>query len=495
MGILSKSDYLIFRDCKKNAWLKIHRRDIYNQGELSEFDKAIIETGNEVDEYARQLFPGGVLIQGRNQAAQELTRNLIANKTPVLFQPSFLHDEFFAALDILEYDPVSKGYLIYEVKSSSGVKEDTHLSDLAFQCVLLEKIGVPVRKAHIIHLNSHYVRSGELNVRQLFTIKDVTDKIWKLKAHTDAEMQLAHDYLSRTIEPVGNCDCMTKGRSSHCTTFAYSNPDVPAYGIHDIARIGTSKAKLSDWTDSGIFRLEDLPTDAALSEIQQKQVDAYVLDRPLIDKPGILSELCRIDSPIYFLDYETCPAAIPRFDGFSPYQQIPFQYSLHILEADGAVHHEEFLSTTPGDPSAALCASLKSHIGDRGSVVVWNKKFEKGINTQLAERIPAEKAFLDSINSRMYDLMDVFSKQHYVHKGFKGGTSIKDVLPVVAPELSYKDLVIQEGGTASQAWDKITSDQITPQEREATANHLKLYCERDTYAMYVVWRHLCGLTT
>ena len=121
---------------------------------------------------------------------------------------------------------------------------------------------------------------------------------------------------------------------------------------------------------------------------------------------------------------------------------------------------------------------------------MWNKKFECGINVQLGERIPAAKSFLDSVNSRVYDLMDVFSKQLYVHKGFKGGTSIKDVLPVLVPELSYDDLAIREGGTASQSWDKITSPQTSQAERDTTARDLRLYCERDTFAMFAIWRYL-----
>lgn len=141
-----------------------------------------------------------------------------------------------------------------------------------------------------------------------------------------------------------------------------------------------------------------------------------------------------------------------------------------------------------------MCASLQRHIGRTGSVVVWNKKFECGINQQLSERIPAAKEFLDSINSRVYDLMDVFSKQLYVHKDFKGGTSIKDVLPVLVPELSYQDLAIREGGTASQSWDKITSPQTSQTERDITARDLKLYCERDTFAMVAIWRCLDRLT-
>lgn len=494
MAAISKTDYLLFRECKKNAWLKIHRPDVFYQSELSEFDKAVIETGNEVESYARQLFPGGVLIEGRDDAAQKLTLEHVANKTPVLFQPVFLKDGFLAALDVLVFDPKLKGYLLYEVKASNSIKEDTHLSDLAFQWVLLEKAGLPVRRAHLVHLNAEYVRAGALDLPALFAVDDVTEAVRKLLPHTEAEMDIALEYLSKTKEPAGHCDCIYLGRSRHCSTFAYSNPDVPAYGVHDITRIGSSKAKLTELADSGIFRLEDLPDDFELTTIQRNQVEAHLRDCVLIHKGEIDDELKRLEFPLYFLDYETCPAAIPRFDGFSPYQQIPFQYSLHILDrADGKPRHEEFLSVTPGDPSEAMVASLQKHIGKQGSVIVWSKKFECTINKELADRIPKAKAFLDDVNHRVYDLMDIFSKQHYVHKGFKGGTSIKDVLPVLAPELSYKDLAIQEGGTASQAWDKITSPQISEAERNQIARDLRLYCERDTYAMYVIWRHLKGL--
>ena len=124
---------------------------------------------------------------------------------------------------------------------------------------------------------------------------------------------------------------------------------------------------------------------------------------------------------------------------------------------------------------------------------MWSKKFECTINRELSVRIPTEKLFLDSLNSRVFDLMDIFSKQLYVHKGFKGGTSIKDVLPVLVPELSYKDLAIQEGGTASQSWDKITSAQKSQAEKNQIARDLRLYCERDTFAMVAIWRFLQNL--
>jgi hypothetical protein len=361
--------------------------------------------------------------------------------------------------------------------------------------VLLQKFNIPVDRAHVIHLNTEYVRDGELDRQELFAIDDVTEEVRALLPETEAQMAEALEYLSRMEEPPGHCDCIYRGRSRHCSTFHHSNPDVPEYGVHDIARIGSSKAKLADLVDRGCFRLEDLPADLELTQIQQNQVNAYLHDHVLIHRQEITEELRQLVFPVYFLDYETYPAANPRFDGFSPYQQIPFQYSLHVLDrADGNPRHEEFLSTTPGDPSVAMCASLQKHIGATGSVVVWNKKFECGINQQMAERIPAAKSFLDSVNGRVYDLMDIFSKQLYVHKGFKGGTSIKDILPVLVPELSYADLAIREGGTASQSWDKITSEQISQVEKDHIARDLKSYCERDTFAMFAIWQFLQKLT-
>ena len=64
---------------------------------------------------------------------------------------------------------------------------------------------------------------------------------------------------------------------------------------------------------------------------------------------------------------------------------------------------------------------------------------------------------------------------------------------MLAPELSYNDLVIKEGGTASQSWDKIASSAMGQTEKDAIARDLKLYCERDTYAMFAIWRHLRDL--
>ncbi len=491
---ISKTDYLVYRDCPKNAWMKIHRPEVYFKSEMASFVKLIIETGNEVEAVARELFPTGVLIKGRDEDAEEETQKYLGIKQATLFQPIFRAEGYLAACDVLKFDEGTGKYDIYEIKATNEADEKTHFYDLAFQVNLLRMCGLGIGSINLLHLNSKYVREGDIDVTNLFAIDNVTAEIESLCAEVADEMELALSYLSSEKEPSGNCSCIYKGRSKHCATFASSNPQVPPYSVHDISRIGVSKAKLTELIDDNIFNIEDVPSDMALSDIQRNQVDAHTYNKISIDREKIREELADLVYPIYFLDYETFPSAIPRFDGFSPYQQIPFQYSLHVLRApDVEPEHFEFLYTEAGDPSVPLVKSLQKDIGPTGSVIVWNKGFERGRNEEMARRIPEVKEFMDGVNRRLYDLMDVFKKQYYVHKDFRGSTSIKKILPVLAPELSYEKLGIKEGGTAAESWNKITTGNISVEQKEKIKKDLLVYCGLDSYAMYAIWKVLGGL--
>lgn len=488
---LSKTDYILYRECPKNTWFKIHKPDLYYASGLSDFEKAIIETGNEVELVARKLFPEGKLIEGRGIEAQRLTQDCLSKHEPILFQPAFSQEGFFAAVDILKFDPVSNHHAIFEIKATSDIDEKVHLFDLAFQVVLLRRMGLEINEIGLIHLDPEYKRFGALNIQNLFKVEDVTAEVEELIEGVSSQMIEALSYLSQEAEPKGSCCCIYKGRSNHCSTFKHSNPDIPEYSIHDIARIGSSKKKLIELVDMSIFHLHEIPEEVKLSEIQKNQLDTHLSGKVIRKIAEIQEELENLVFPLYFLDYETFPAAIPRFNGFSPYQQIPFQYSLHVLEApESEPQHFQFLFTDSSDPSLELAESLQENIGATGSVIVWNKSFECGINEALGGRVLLKKAFLQSVNDRVFDLMDIFKKQYFVHKDFRGSTSIKRVLPVVAPELSYKDLEICEGGTASQSWNRLTTSEMSAEEKLKIAEDLRKYCERDTYAMYVIWKHL-----
>lgn len=492
--ILSKTDYILYRECPKNVWYKIHRPDIYSQSELSEFEKSIIETGNEVELEARKLFPGGILIEGRGGEAQKATQDCLKKKKEILFQPVFIKDGFLVAVDILKFDSKSGEYSVYEVKSTNSIDKKVHYYDMAFQVNLLKNCGLAISNAYIVHLNPKYIRSGELNLANLFEFTDVTGEIGIISDEVALESLRALEYLSQDSEPKEPCCCIYKGRSGHCSTFQYANPEVPEYSVHDITRIGNSKTKLKELIDSNIFHIDKIPAHIKLTDIQQSQVDAYNLDKVLVNKEKIAEEFNTLTFPLYFLDYETFPAAIPRFDGFSPYHQIPFQYSVDVLESvDDKPKHYDFLHVGPDDPSKSFAESLQKHIGKTGSIIIWHKSFECGRNDEIATRIPAMKTFIDSLKERIYDLEYIFKKQYHIHRDFRGGTSIKRILPVLVPELSYKEFEIQDGGSAADTWNKITNGSFSEVEKEKAINDLKIYCGLDTRAMYSIWKTLKNL--
>lgn len=488
---LSKSDYLQYRDCKKNAWLKIHKPEIYKQFPPSEFDKSLMETGMEVELVARNLFLNGKMINAYGEKGKEITQAYLKKKEMILFQPVFIEDGFQAKIDVLKYIPESDCYSIFEIKSTSEIDQKVHPYDLAFQVNLLRKAGLKVSSINLIHLNKEYIRSGELNTNLLFKINDLTEEINGLCEEVNLDMESAKKYLNQENQPEGNCSCIYKGRSNHCTAFKVFNSNIPEYSIHDISRIGSSKAKLAELVDSNIFEITNIPLHIKLSATQQNQVEAFKQDRILLKTEEIRFELNQLKYPLYFLDYETCPSAIPKYDGYSPFMQIPFQYSIHKLNGpDSEVEHLEFLHIADNDPSLLVIDSLKKHIGVEGNIIVWSKTFETTIHNKISERHPQYKEYLDSINFRIFDLMEIFSKQYYVHKDFRGSTSIKNVLPVLVPELSYKNLTIQEGTDAFLNWAKLIENNLSEDERNEIINNLKLYCGQDSIAMYKIWKHL-----
>lgn len=490
---LSKTDYLIWRECPHNAWLKVHRKDIYNATPLSAFDQGLLDTGNEVDILARDRFPGGVTIE-RGDAFR--TARLVAQRAPVLYQPVFETKQLTTACDILVWNAKTGHYDMYEVKASTSgddkrAKDELYTYDTAFQAEVLRQNKVPLGRLHVVRLSNQYIRGDNLDIEELFAIDDFTDRAAGVRDEVTHEIDIAHELLSLETSPPAPCGCIYKGRNQHCTTFAHTNPDVPAYGVHDISRIGSSKKKLAALVDRGILRIEDIPDDFELSQLQEHQVSAAKTGRAMIDRDAIAEFLSALAYPLSFLDYETYPAGIPRFPGFGPYHHVPFQYSLHVIDAPGTpLRHNEFLHTERTCPDGPLIAALRRAMPATGSIVTWNQVFEMGINDKLAARNADAGAFLDDVNARVVDLMDVFTTQAYVHPGFRGRTSIKAILPVLVPALTYKTLAIQEGATATAKWNEIVTGKVDAAGAARLRADLLAYCGLDTLAMVEIWRAL-----
>jgi hypothetical protein len=491
MTYLSKSDFLKYQVCPSYLWLWKYKREVVPVDDEEAINRRL-EQGNEVERYARELFPRAVLVEAWGMAAKLATKALVKEGIKAIFQATAFTDKGLLAMaDIIEYDDTTSTWTLYEVKSTNSIKPE-HIYDLAFQRVAFEDEGYKIGKIAVIHLNKEYKRMTKVEPSELLTQTDVTEKVINILPDIRQQAYDAIDTLASTDEPK-RCSCRLKTKSGHCPTFHYLNPDIPEYSVFNISRIGGKNLALL--IDGDIHNVHEVPEDIKLSAGQRNQVAVAKSKQPIINKTAIKELLAELEYPLYFLDYETVSSALPMFVGCTPFQQIPFQYSLHVLDKpNGKLEHYEYLGTDSGAaPMPKLLDSLQSHLGDKGSVIVWYKVFESGRNAEMAKAYPEYADFLSSVNNRIFDLMEVFSKQHYVHHGFKGSSSIKYVLPVLVPEFSYKAMEIQNGLVASIRWYDAVMGIVDEAQASKTFDDLIKYCALDTLAMVKIYDYLVNI--
>lgn len=481
--IISKSDYIKYLHCPKAVWLHKKRKDL----RPDTGDSRGARIGESVEEAAYTLFPDGVKVEssGFNESLEESTR-LVLDKTPVIFQASFWNNDLFCRSDIIKYNSADNTWDLYEVKAATKLK-DEYIPDLAFQKIALAEAGMKVLKSLVIYVNKEYVRQDELDSNELLITEDVSQAVDDLIDEARGDIDEIYGLLKQREEPEVRIlkQCYNP---YECPFIEYCWQDIPK---HSIYRVYPSEADLNSLLDQGITALKDMPKEMISKDKYKQYYFALKHSRPLIDIEAIRAELDRYRYPLYFLDYETSAPAVPAHKGTRPYQQVPFQYSLHVLEApDVELKHYEYLAEKDEDPIPGLAKSLSSRIGPKGSVIVWYKGFECGRNKEMAEHCPEYADFFNDINERTLDLMDPFANGWYAHKDFLGSASIKSVLPVLVPNLSYKDLNIQEGGTASDSWPVLVRGGLEPDEKQSLKQDMLEYCKLDTLAMVEIYKVL-----
>lgn len=466
---LTKSDFLLFCEAPRHLWAKKHGQI---EVSISDFDQHLAEEGNRVEELAHE-FLASVLVP-QNPGDQ------------LLWQQTYSDGPFESRLDGLAFKPGSNTHDLYEIKSSTAVDKDI-LYDVTFQAAILEK-QIQVDDYFVLHPNKEYVRSGELNLAGLFIAEDITDKVRALVPEVERLREEAlRVMLLSSPEEIEHC--LTP---KECPCPSICHPDLPEFSIYDIPRL--NRVKKLQLLEAGIRDAKDIPSSFDLNPKQRLVAERARANTAHINHKAIAVELDKIRYPLYFLDYETCISAIPQYDGYHPQQQIVFQYSLHKLEESGGeCIHSEHISLAEGDPTRPLLEKLKDEIGDSGTVIVWNKSFEMTMNKEMAKLHPEYASFLEQLNERIYDLGDIVNLGYYLHPGFKGSWSIKHVLPVMVPELSYKDMAIGKGDQASMAWWNMTFGQVDQREKEQLTEALLRYCELDTLAMVEIYRKLLEL--
>ncbi|MBW4976296.1 DUF2779 domain-containing protein [Roseovarius mucosus] len=464
--VLTKTDFIHYLNCPKSMWLEKHDPENFPRGEFSAFQQKLVQEGREVEVFFRQLLDGRAF--GR-----------------VDYEVEFQLDDLCARADGLAVDAAGQTTL-YEVKSSTRVKTDAkhnHLKDACFQKICAELAGQPIHRVVLVHLNSEYVRRGEIDPAGLLVLEDITDRMTAIEAVTRDEMDAAVALLQDEIDRVG-CNCLRKSRANHCDAFSYFNPDMPNPSIYSLPRL--QPAQLIELVDQGQFDPRAVPEGFQLGKQQGVVLAAFQTREPQIDHGVIKAFFKDLVFPLYFLDYETYASAVPLLDGISPHKAFPVQYSLHILDAGGQLTHHEYLEQEARLPHI-LVAKLRESIAGEGSVIAWHASFERTQNHMMAQAFPQHEDFLLDLNKRMIDLEEPF-KTGYVDARFGGSTSIKKVLPVVCPDMNYDDLAVQDGAAAMNAWSNMLA--APPDDLAAITRNLLRYCERDTEAMVGIYRFL-----
>ena len=482
---ITTSDYLSFRQCPKLFSLSVHLPDTLS----SKKDTHMYEKELRLPSLFQQRFPGGTLVPSHLSKEEKVTqtRFLIDSGISIIYQAAFEWEGLF-----IEWDVMMKrndGWSFYGLASSTKPTE-RHIDNLSFR-TYVTIAQIQPDSIYLAYVNNAYVREETIDVRSLFHIQDMTAtmieqvdnvpvsvaQMKKIKAGGNIDQEIGEYCLKYGKEPL---ECPAK---NHCWAH------VPAYSVFNLARIGK---KAFDLAHNGILSLDDIPESYTLTANQRSQVMAHQQQTSLLDQKQLHTFLKSFSYPLYFLDFETCQHPVPLFSGTRPYQQLPFQYSLHILDQpDANLIHLEHLAKEGKDPRRSLAEQLVKDIPAHVTTVAYNMSFEKMILRQLAEDFPDLSFHLLSIHDGMLDLMVPFQKKWFYTPEMKGSYSIKYVLPALFPNdemLDYQRLTIQNGSMAMDIY--ATLHTRSTEEIRQIRQDLLAYCQLDTYAMIKIWHYL-----
>jgi hypothetical protein len=484
---LSKSTFIRGLQCEKSLYLYKHHYRLKDPTPSSL--QAVFDQGTNIGLLAQELFPNGADASPENHfkmvESVVKTKDFISQGESIIYEATFQYNNVLAALDILVKD--EEGWKAYEVKSSTKVSE-TYIKDAAIQYYTITNSGVDLKDISIVHINNQYTKDGELDIHQLFTIESVYDQVLEFLPRIPNEVRRLKNVIESPEVPnvdIGpHCsdpyDCDFKG-----TCWKH----IPDYSVFNISRL--NKDKKFDLYNQGVITLDQIDfgkTD--LNPNQVLQIQSEVNGTTHINIEEIRNFTNGLNYPLYFLDFETIGPAVPKYNGSRPYQQLVFQYSLHIQETSRSeVEHREYLADPSQDPRIRFIEQLIHDCGTSGDILVYNIGFERGKINDLIEVFPEYSNELRGIVNRLKDLMIPFQQKWYYTPEMRGSYSIKYVLPALVPELSYNDLDIKEGGTASNTFLSMVNGTFEG-DVEETRRQLLEYCELDTFAMVKILQKL-----
>ncbi len=475
--ILTKSAYMKGLESPAYLWKYVNDRESLPNLDLTA--KYRVDQGILIEQYAKQLYDGKDLSgMSFNENIKE-TKKLVKNEKTI-YEAGFKKGRLYVRSDILV--KLNNGWELIEIKGSTR-KKKYHYDDLSYQKYVLEKSGLKITKSSLILVNRDYEKSEKLRPEEFLKKVDVTDEVKKAQEGIE-------NRINKMLNIIDKKDC-PKFNPLNIRKSVHGNPliddfknKLPSDSIFHLSRGGK---KINKLYKKGITKISNIPNDFKLSKKQKIQKKVCMNDKPHIEKQKIKQFLKNLKYPLSFMDFETMQSAIPLFEKANPYQSIPFQYSIHIEYENGSLDHKEFLYKKSKDPRYDFINNLIQDIPKEGSILVWNKHFEKRKLKKLSKLFPKFKEDIKNINKRIIDLMVVFKNFWYHHKDQKGSYSVKNVLPIFSDK-SYNELEIDNGSQAFIIYNKHFGHLSKDNEK-----HLLEYCKMDTYALKIIKDSLIDL--
>lgn len=494
--LLSKSKLVAFRQCPKRLWLEVHRPET---AEESTNTQARYRVGHQVGDIARRHYDPkgkGVLLDAQVEGYEQVfgkTGTLLELNQPI-FEAGFRTGEALAFADVMV--PIRKGgnraWKMVEVKSSTSVK-DYHQDDVAIQLFIARESGASIAKAAVACIDSTWVYPGDGDYSGLLVETDVTSEALDRGGEVPRWISEAHAIVASEQEPT-----VRMGR--HCRdpfecSFSHYCQGLAPVAQHPISLLpGALRKQLQVLVDGeGLHELSQAPDDL-LSEKQLRVKQVTLSGKPFFDKGAAARVLQTHKLPAYFMDFETIQFAVPIWKGTRPYQQIPFQFSVHRLSRTGKLAHASFLDLSGKDPSKSFAQALLEACGTQGPIFTYNAGFELSRIRDLAARFPRLAKELNALAGRVVDLLPV-ARDHYYHPAQEGSWSIKAVLPALCPDLNYGQLEgVQDGGMAMEAFLEALAPETTSERTAEIERQLVAYCALDTLALVRLWSAFSGST-
>ena len=483
--LLSKSTFIRSLQCEKSLFLYKYHYDL--RDEAAPARQAIFNRGIDIGKLAQQLFPGGVDASppkyNEFQKAVDKTAELLKEDVKIIYEAAFCFNDVYVAIDILVNE--NGLWKAYEVKSSTSIS-DTYIMDAALQYFVITGCGIVLQDISIVTLNNQYVRQGPVEIQRLFNKQSVLKEVLKNQSKIKKGIHKAFEVLEQKKIPEVKI-------GEHCSTpytcdfVGHCWKDVPKPSVFNLA--GMHLFKKFKYYHSGKVELKDFQLEE-LSEVQRIQVRGILENTIQRNVPEIQKFLKKAKYPLTFMDFETIMPAVPLWENCRPYQQIPFQFSIHYKETpETEPQHFEFLAEAGLDPRKYFLEELIKIASRQGTIMVYNSAFELTRMRELAQLYPQSESVVLEMATRTLDLMEPFRKLYYYVPEMNGSHSIKQVLPALVPELSYKNLSINDGQMATNAFETLQTETDILKIIELREQLLE-YCKLDTLAMVKIMEKL-----